>query len=431
MLGQLFAPILAPVVQELQNEINLGHQELPLSPADVVEAVIKNVQHRIDSDQEFRMSGLSPDRYQTLIDAAGEPPGLETLLEWARREIIPWSGEGAESVSLQQGVRESRLKDKWNAPIEAARTAPLTPGEAVAAAVRGNLAMAVAAKQAYFSGVSAEDFQTMVHNAGRPPSPGELATLLKRGLIPLEGTGPDAVTFQQGIYEGDSKDKWWRLFADLADYIPPPRTVTALLKEGVLSEEAALKYFEAAGLTPELAKVYIAAASAQHKATTHELTKGEVVQLYTDGLLSLAQAEADLLKLGLNAADAKGLLEHPQASRERQLLTRLVNRFHTLYVAHKISEQDVVDGLGKAGVATDEYTHLLKLWAIERELPVEHITAGEVAGAYHYGVVDAQTAMQLLESLGYHAWEAWLQLSVRNHGPLAEVPEPPRPPLAG
>lgn len=429
VLSQIANAILGPALIEVTQDINGRVNRVALSAPDAVDAVVKGHWSPAQGSAEASLSGIDGERFRIMVDSAGEPPGLETLLEMYRRGIISESGSGADSTSLEQGIRESRLKNKWVPAIEAIRTMVLSPAEAVAAAVRGNLDLTTAREKAYEAGVDPQDFAIMVHNAGRPPSPGELAELLKRGLIPLSGTGPDALSFQQGIFEGDTKDKWWEKFAALADYIPPPRTVTALLKEGVLTEDAALKLFKDAGLSEELAQVYVKAASGQSKATAHELTKSEVLQLYTDGLLSQPEAQADLQKLGLSATDAKALLEHPQASRERQLRNQLVGYVRTRYVARKITDQQAIDALQGAGLGQDEYTHLLKLWQLERELPTQHVTAAEVASALHYGILDEPTAMQLLQSLGYHPWEAWLQLSVRMHGPLANTPEPALPAL--
>lgn len=431
VLSQIANAILGPALIEVTQDINGKVSRVALSPADAVDAVVKGHWDQARGALEATLSGIEGDRFQVLVDSAGEPPGLETLLEMYRRGIITRDGTGADSTSLEQGIRESRLKNKWVGAIEAIRTSVLTPGESVAAALRGNLPMADAEKKAYEAGISAEDFATMVANAGRPPSPGELALLVHRGLIPLEGVGRDVLSFQQGIFEGDTKDKWWRLYFEASEYVPPPRTVTALLKEGAISEAFATELFKDAGLSEQLAKIYTDAASAQHAQTHKDLTKSEVVQLYTDGLLSKEVATDDLKRLGLNETDAAALLEHPQAARERQLQNRLVGHLHTLYVAHKINEQTVLDGLADAGLAIDERNHLLKLWTLEKQLPVQHITPAEVTGAWFYDVIDDGTAMAILQNLGYGEWEAWLALMVRGHGKKTIKPEPARPPLAG
>lgn len=431
VLGQLFAPILAPVVQELTNEINDAHQELPLAPADVVEAIIKNVGGRIDTDKEFRMSGLSSDRYQTLIDAAGEPPGLQTLVEWMRRGIIAESGQGADSTSLEQGIRESRLKDKWHGPILAARYDVLSPAQAVIAAVRGNLSMTEAAKLAAEAGVDPQDFETLYHNAGNPPALGELLELYKKGLIPLDGLGPDQLTVQQGVAEGDTKNKWFPLVAELARYIPPPRTVTALLREGSITAETAKQYLEWAGLTPELAQNYIDAASKQHATAQKELSKTEALALYAEGLISQQQTVDDLTKLGMAEADAKDLVTLQDVKRDRKLQQQVVSRVRTLYLGHHITADQATTALRESGLEQAEITHLLSLWGLERQAPQERLTGAQIASAVYYKALTPSEGLAALQGIGYSDFDAWLILADRLHGTDALPPRPPLPAWAG
>lgn len=431
VLSQIANAILGPALIEVTQDINGKVSRVALSPPDAVDAVVRGYWDQKQGAQEASLSGIEGDRFQILVDNAGEPPGLETLLEMYRRGIIVKADGDPNGTSLEQGIRESRLKNKWVPAIEAIRTMVLTPGEAVAAAVRGNLPPDVAAKKAYEAGVDAADFATMVANAGNPPSPGELADLVHRGLIPVEGTGPEVLSYQQGIFEGDTKDKWWQLLLKAREYIPPPRTATALLKNGSITEAMAREAFAAAGLTPEWVDAYVAEASKSTSGSHKELTKAEILQLYSDAVINADTATQDLVKLGMAEADAKELVELQDAKRAHQLQSQVVSHLRTLYVAHKISADDVIKGLTNAGVNQAEYTQLLKLWDLERAAPVAHVTAAEVTAAVHYNILDAGTGLTILQNLGYSEWEAWLLLAVRLHAAPPGLPEPPRPPLAG
>ena len=429
--GQIFEPLLAPVVQALQDEINVLHQETPLSPADIVEAVIKSIETNLDLDHEFRRSGLDPDRYKLLVDTAGEPPGLETLLEWARRGIIEWKGIGQDSTALEQGVRESRLKNKWNVPVAKAATRPLDPAQAVAAAVRGTLDHAIASHKAYEAGVDPADFETMYHNAGNPPALGELLELYKRGRIPLTGTGPDVLSVEQGVAEGDTKNKWFPTVAELAVYLPPPRTITAMLREGAISEAMADQLLKAQGLSEELARAYIEAASKGHAQASKDLTKSEVLQLYADGLISADAAKADLAKLGTAAPDAAELIQLQDVKRDRRLTAQVVSRIRTLFVKQEITEQQATEALRESGSQQAEITHLLSLWKLEQGVPIPHLTGAEIASAVYYEALTVAEGLAGLAALGYSAFEAWLALAVRLRGTAKLPARPPLPAWSG
>lgn len=422
VLGQIAQAVLGPVLVEVQQDVAGRISRVALSPADAATAVLKGYMTFAEGAKEASLNGLEGDRFQFLVDSQGEPPGLETLLEWARRGIIPWKGTGAEAVSLEQGVLESRIKPKWTGAIEAARYGVLEPGQAVAAKVRGNLPDAAALKAAEEAGVSPEHFEVMVHNAGNPPSPGELLELARRGIIPWDGVGPDVLSFQQGIYEGDSKDKWEPPMRRLGDYVPPPRTVTALLREGTINEELARTLFTWAGLSPELADAYIAAASKHTTVAAKDLTRSEVLQLYADGQLTAAQAEADLVKAGMPRDQAQELVKLQDIKRDQRLQTQVIGRIRTLYLAHHVSRQDALAALEAAGMDQATVTHLLTLWEVEATIPTERISAAQIEAAVYYEILKPEQGIAGLVSLGFSEWEAWFAIEVRLHGKTTVAP---------
>ena len=75
--------------------------------------------------------------------------------------------------------------------------------------------------------------------------------MARRGIIPWDGEGAGVVSFRQAFLEGPWRNKWEPYFRSLADYIPPPRTVTAMVREGAMTDADALKWYRAAGLTQE------------------------------------------------------------------------------------------------------------------------------------------------------------------------------------
>lgn len=430
VLMQVAQAILAPILTPLAQELQKAHPDTVLPPADLVEAFVKGHIDRGKLHDQGAQSGYASDNLDLLAQSAGEPPGLSLLLEMYRRGIIPETS-AAEGVSLAQGIRESRLLDKWVASIEAIKYAVLDPGQAVAAALRGNLPFEVAQKLAEQAGVDPADFVVMVHNAGNPPSPGELNELANRGLIPDSGTGPDALTFQQGIAEGDSKNKWWPLLRKLGEYIPPPRTVTAMIREGSLTDEEGLAYFKAAGLPDPLAQAYVRAAHKAGATTQKELTKAEVLAMYADGVLSAADAIKHLQTLGLSEADASELVKLQDVRGTIKLQNQLIGRLRSLYLAGKMSEQEVLHSLQGAGVSAEQQQQLLKTWQLERTTETTHYTAGEIATAYRYHLIDGETAMRALRAIGWDDWSAWLRLADAIHGAPSDIPEPPVPNFAG
>lgn len=161
------------------------------------------------------MSGLS--------DLLGGGGVAEQLLVW---------GLLNQALGAAMGPYFSQLEQDVNArsPVM-----PLSPADAADAVVRNFLATPDGQKMAARSGVTAEDFTTMIHLAGDAPGPQQLAAGLLRGLIPASGTGADSTSFEQGIAEGRLADKWAPLIRGLADAVLSPADAASAVVRHFLS----------------------------------------------------------------------------------------------------------------------------------------------------------------------------------------------------
>lgn len=113
---------------------------------------------------------------------------------------------------------------------------PLSPADAASAVVRNFLESSQGTDTARKSGVSLEDFDTLVALAADAPGPEQLAVALLRGLIPESGKGVSAVSFEQGIAEGRLGDKWASVIKALsAAVLSAPDAASAVVR-GFLSE---------------------------------------------------------------------------------------------------------------------------------------------------------------------------------------------------
>ena len=128
---------------------------------------------------------------------------------------------------------------------------PLQPPDLADAVVRSYMTMAAAAAEAAESGMNAERFQTIVHLHADAPAPGDLATALRRGLIPETGTGADSVSFDQGIREGRTGNKWTPMLKALAVQWPSPTDALDALLEGQISQQQAEDLYHKFGGDPQ------------------------------------------------------------------------------------------------------------------------------------------------------------------------------------
>ena len=429
VMGQIFAPILAPVVAELEKGVwsaavegSNGAVSIPLSPADLVDIAIKSHLKPETAAGLAAQSGVSPEQFKLLLESAGEPLGPQELLAAFRRAIIP---EDADPTlpSLRQGIRESRINNKWITVLEALQWQPLTVGDAVDAWVESQISPEEAKTRLRVQGIKEEEATILFNTRGRPPSPSELLEMANRGLIPVEGTGPDVLSVQQGIFEGATKNKWWQALAQLRLYHPPPRTIVALLRAGAIPDELGLTLLKQAGLTDELATAYIKEAHQSKTATTRELTATNIATLYAAKAMTEAEAIAALEKIGYTPTDAALELELASAKVAQSQLTSATNRVRALYIGHHIEKADAIKTLGELGLPGDQVTHLVATWELERGLNVHTLTASELATAAFYGIISDQEAVDRMTHLGYGPRDAWIMLGNRKHAKPG-IPEP-------
>jgi hypothetical protein len=430
VLMQVASAILAPVTQGLQQLALKLDPNTPLSPADAADAAVRGHWGVDQAAAEALLSGVNGERFDVLRRNAGEPPGIETLLAAGRRALIPVEGVGVDAVSVEQGIRDGRIADKWAPMLQRMTTVPIGVSDAVDAVVENQIDYAAGEHIAFLGGVSAADFRILVNTRGNPPSPVELQDWVRRGLIPVDGVGPDVLSLTQGISEGATKDKWISKYVASLEVLPPPRTVTALLRNGSIDDAKALQLFRQAGLSEEMAAAYVADAHHQKTASDRELAKSDVVSLYEAQIVTGEQAGAMLSALGYSVESIGLILGLADFRREAAMVNQAIARIRALYVARKLAKNSAITALDKLGVPASQRDHLIQTWALERGATIRVLTVAEIVSAVKLTLLSADEGLAELAALGYQPLEAWIVLSVGLKGPATPsrpsgaLPEP-------
>lgn len=79
---------------------------VPMSTADAVEAAVQGHLSLTESQIIAAQNGLMPGHWQVLYDTAGNPPGVQEMVSMWHRGVLT-------EAELIQGIKESRLKDKY------------------------------------------------------------------------------------------------------------------------------------------------------------------------------------------------------------------------------------------------------------------------------------------------------------------------------
>lgn len=186
-LGQVLGAALDPALTTLRQDVNAKHPVQVLDPA-------------------------------TLADLA------------ARGFVTVSAGAGDAARSGLDGPRFEQLVQL--------HTVRLAPADLATLALRSYLTAGDAAQQAKPQGVSAEMMAALTYLAGDALGPDQLATAVRRGLVPRTGTGPNSVSYEQGIAESRLHNKWGPVLYDLMTAVlSPPDAASAVVRNFLTLEE--------------------------------------------------------------------------------------------------------------------------------------------------------------------------------------------------
>jgi hypothetical protein len=437
--------MLAPFVQQVQNDVWTAHPDRPLSPPDAATAVVRGYSLGDSGGTDVpadwaavaAMSGMNADAFASMVGITGMAPNLQLLFEMVRRQIIDEGALNDGGTTLIGGIQQSDIKDAWIPFVSKLRYVQPTPDVLVQAAVRNqtdelpdgvdlsywkNWATILGLEPVDYLAGNPDWFNMEYNLSGRPPGPQELGRAAMRGWIPWAGTGSPALTFQQGIAESDIKDKWYPLLEQLAQYWPAVGEIGSLLREGGLTVAQAETYWKAAGVPDELGTALLYVSQIQQVTQDRALAKGDILQLVQENAISDDDALTMLAEVGYSGDNAAFLLEGAHFRFELEAIRTSVRNVSTMYVNRSITATQAQEALQGIGMPAAQITALLDTLTNQRNAEVKIPTVAQMASALYYGIVDYATAEAFLVEQGYSTDNAWLVLSVRMHGPIDPAP---------
>lgn len=422
VVNQVLNALLSPAFTELAQGVNEKAPTVAISPAESAHAVVRSYMADADGQAEAAKSGIDAARFAILRDLAGVAPGPQQLAEALRRKAIPETGSGPDSVSFEQGIRETDLLDKWTPVIKAISLLWPSPADIIDAVVKNQIPAAEGESTYAEVGGDTRWYQLLVNTNGNPPSPTELLELAQRQVIPWHGTGPDATTFQQGIYEGRSKDKWEPIYEKLDDYFPTVAEVVELYKWGQLDVPAATKLMAQRGLSPGYAAKWIAYGDANAINDYRGLTEQAILAMLSLSYISDDKARIMLAAIHKGPAAIDELISYGHVQRTIQSANQAISRVGNLYQGRKITAASATTALTTLGVDPKAIPQIISDWDAIVNVNVKILTAAEIADAWHYEIMDEGTATQELVNIGYTPYDAWVYLSIKNKAPLPNRP---------
>lgn len=411
----------------------------PLSPADLADMLIRGIVDETFARTEAAKWGIRGEDLQRMYLDHGEPPPLMLILELFRRGYVPWQAGPIPNISAENAIRESRIRDEWIPVLRRAQFTPPSVADAVNAVVRNQITMTEGIALAYYAGLGTSSlqvptgadttdtqtaFKVLYDTTGRPPAPTQLAELVWRGIIPVHGRGPTETTFEQGIYEGDLKDKWERPLEAILTKYPALYEIRVLLEHGAISPEQAKTYLLKQGYLSDVATALAQDATAQAIITDRILTEANLKALYENGTLTEAQALSMLTDIGYPPTAAKFIVASWNLDVSFKAYSSSITKVGSYYIAHKLTATEAAQNLRRLGVPESQVAPTIRDWTVTATSNVKLLTESQIADAWEYEIMGTAEALNELQAIGYTAHDAWVVLSVKAKTRLPT--EPPK-----
>lgn len=413
IVAQVIGALAAPGITELTTEVNSKAPVQPLSAADAATAANRSFLSIPAATAEAARQGVNADRFATLRHLAGNAPAPEELATALRRGIIDAAGTGPDAISFEQGIAEGNLLNKWGPTIQALAKAIPSPADIVDAMVKSQVTETEARALYETVGGDLTYFQLLVDTNGNPPSPTELLELAQRGVIPWNGTGPGATTFQQGFYEGRSKDKWEPVYQHLAEYFATASEVIELYRWGQFTVAEATQRLAQRGVAADDAARWIAYGDANAIDDYRGLTEQAILAMLSISYITDKQARTMLAAIHRGPAAIDELIAYGHIQRAIQSVNQSVSRVGALYQARKIVKSTAAEALTRLGVSAVAIPDIIADWDAVAAINVKTLTEAQVADAFAYNIMDEGEAVQELINIGYTPYDAWVILSVK------------------
>ena len=411
----------APVIRALSEAV--------LSAPDAASAVVRNFMTAEQGQAVAAKSGVSADTFATLVHLSGDAPGPQQLAEALRRGAIPADGSGADSIAFTQGIAEGRLADKWAPVIRELSLDWPTPVAALSAQLKGAFSGDEGKAMYEKLGGDPQFYDWLLFGEGSAPTPVEAADMARRGIIPKDGTGPDAVTYEQAFLEGPWRNKWADAFWEASQFIPTAREVITLLKDGAVDKDTAAQWMKRAGADDATTAAFIAEADTELLSNYKGLTTSAVLNMYYQRLISVDDATSILESLHVSPQAVPLMLAYADLQRAIAQQNSAISRVGALYAARKITAQTAKQSLVTLQVPPDALNDIMATWQLENSINVKLLTPTQIVDAWEYNVMSEGEALTELGNIGYTPYDAWVLLSLKAKAPLDGKPSPgPAPP---
>lgn len=415
ILNDLLAPLTQSVLARWPN--------LLLSPEQAAALVVKGIWDLRTGVQEAQKSGISGERFNSLVAATEGLLASGEVIELYRRGEI--DHDRARALIRRSGIDNYQVES-----LLKLRQVHLSPEMLAAMWNRSIVSTDEGRRIAAKSGISASDFDKMTELGGEPLSPQELGEAFRRGFI-------DRDRLRRGIVQGPIRNEWFDVIEKLQFHRMSPVDAADAVNQGHMSAAEGKRIAHESGLLDKDFETLLVTAGqppgiefAQEawnrglisesefetmflesriknrylpllkKMRTRIIPQETVRLLYRNGVYSREKTLKTLLWHGFTPDDAAALisLEDTRGDDETKQLTR--SQIIDLYETRIIQESEALNMLKSLGYSDDIARAQLDLADLRRIRTYITSAIGRVRSAYLTGKMDPSAASAQLDRLG-------------------------------
>lgn len=277
---------------------------LPMPTGDALEAATKG-HLTVDAARAIaQQNGLEPAHFDPLLESQGNPLGPEKMIDLWNRGIMS-------AAQVEQGIRESRVNNKYIPWFMASRFEVMPPETVRLMYQRGAMSKEDALRRLQERGYTAQDAAIILTGASahktratRDLTVSQVTELYAQRLI----AKADAATMLGALgFETDESD-WILALADLARVRRLTSAVVARVRAAYVANRidstGASHLLDAAQVPPDARDDLLAVWDLERATPTRSLTLAQVQQAYRRGLFDQAAFVARLVGMGYAPEDA-------------------------------------------------------------------------------------------------------------------------------
>lgn len=456
--------IAAAAAQGTINTAQAKYQGMPLSPAALAVAIIRNILPDSTGaagtppsgypaplfdgvaghspNVEASYSGLDGNRFAALVGSTGMSYGIIDALRLLNRATNTWAmapnpafppdfpvyvggtdlgaAWGISSSEFAEVVAHSDIRPEYIPDLLKLARNTISPADAVEMVVKQIVSAEVGADLYAAAGGFPEQFGALVAAAG------DAAGIEKSVELRMQGIITDAQLRRIVGMSRMNPDFYYLTEPDATGVIPLGRKwlgayeIGEAVKAGTVTMDVATGWLEAQGYDKAQVVAFVEAVAGTTTTAAKDETEAQVLSQYKAGMITKAQATTDLTALHYTPAAITALLSSTEAAARIAAHNAAVTRVRNAYLTLAITKATASTELTKLGVSQDTTTVLLTDWDVEIATPSRHLTEAQVGKFYKEGAISETAALAKWTAMGYSAPDAALLATMYTPAPPVE-----------